>query len=207
MNIIDTIKEIDFTILDALQKIHSDVLDVIMRIITTSGNNGYIWIAICIAMLCFKKTRKIGIYTGIVLIIEVILNDGLIKTIIARERPFLQNTGIDTIIKQPSGYSFPSGHSASSFAAATSIFMQNKKIGRPAYVLAALIAFSRLYFYVHFPSDVLTGCLFGTLIGFCVCKLLDKIVKNHNERKKLDGSDISENDKIENSNDSETQES
>lgn len=173
----EAITNIDFSILDALQKIHNSVLDFIMRIITTSGDNGYIWIAACIVLLCIPKTRKIGIYTALTLIAEVILNDGIVKGIVARERPFIQNSGIDTIIRQPSGYSFPSGHSASSFAAATAIFKHNKKLGIPAYILAALIAFSRCYFYVHFPSDVIIGSLFGIAIGICMNKLLNFIAE------------------------------
>ena len=96
----------------------------------------------------------------------------------------MQRTGIDTIIKQPSGYSFPSGHSASSFACATAIFMKNKRMGIFAYVLAALIAFSRLYFYVHFPTDVLTGSVLGVLVGIAVNKLLVFIEKKLAEKNK-----------------------
>lgn len=173
----EAIHNIDFGILDFLQTLHNEVLNAIMSIFTHAGDNGYVWIAFCIILLCIPKTRKIGIYLAITLIVEVILNDGIIKSIIARERPFLQRTGIETIIKQPSGYSFPSGHSASSFAAATAIFLHNKRLGIGAYVLAACIAFSRLYFYVHFPTDVLFGSLLGVLIGFLVNKLLKFIEK------------------------------
>lgn len=173
----EAIHNIDFGILDFLQTLHNDVLDFIMSVFTHAGDNGYVWIGICILLLCIPKTRKIGIYLAITLIVEVVLNDGIIKGIIARERPFLQRTGIETIIKQPSGYSFPSGHSASSFAAATAIFLHNKRLGIGAYVLAAFIAFSRLYFYVHFPTDVICGSLFGILIGFTVNKLLKFIEK------------------------------
>ena len=147
----EAITNIDFAVLDFLQKLHSKVLDFIMQAVTLSGDNGYIWIALCIVLLCIPKTRRIGVFTAVTLITEVILNDGIIKGIIARERPFIQNSAIDTIIRQPSGYSFPSGHSASSFAAATAVYMHNKKLGIPAYIMAALIAFSRLYFLCSLP--------------------------------------------------------
>ncbi|GAB5081517.1 phosphatase PAP2 family protein [Hominimerdicola sp. 21CYCFAH17_S] len=182
----EAITNIDFAVLDFLQKLHSKVLDFIMQAVTLSGDNGYIWIALCIVLLCIPKTRRIGVFTAVTLITEVILNDGIIKGIIARERPFIQNSAIDTIIRQPSGYSFPSGHSASSFAAATAVYMHNKKLGIPAYILAALIAFSRLYFYVHFPSDVIIGSLLGVLIGIGVNKLLNYILKRLEERKLAD---------------------
>ncbi|WP_124101233.1 phosphatase PAP2 family protein [Ruminococcus sp. Marseille-P6503] len=185
---LEAVTNADFAVLDLIQKLHSKALDFIMQAITVSGDNGYIWIAVCIVLICIPKTRKIGIFTAVTLIVEVILNDGIVKGIIARERPFIQNSAIDTIIRQPSGYSFPSGHSASSFAAATAIFMHNKRLGIPAYVLAALIAFSRLYFYVHFPSDVIIGSLFGMLIGFCVNKLLKLILEKIKNRKDSDKS-------------------
>lgn len=178
----EVITNIDFAVLDFIQKLHNKVLDFIMQAVTLSGDNGYIWIALCIVLLCIPKTRKIGVFTAVTLITEVILNDGIIKGIIARERPFIQNSAIDTIIRQPSGYSFPSGHSASSFAAAAAVYMHNKKLGIPAFIMAALIAFSRLYFYVHFPSDVIIGSLFGVLIGIGVNKLLNYILKRLEER-------------------------
>ncbi len=181
---IDFIHQIDFGILDFLQTLHNSVFDFIMQVFTCLGDNGYVWIGLCIVLLCIPKTRKIGIYLGITLALEFILNDLVLKSIVRRQRPFLQRTGIDTIIKQPSGYSFPSGHSASSFACATAIFMKNKRMGIFAYVLAALIAFSRLYFYVHFPTDVLTGSVLGVLVGIAVNKLLVFIEKKLAEKNK-----------------------
>lgn len=179
----EIIHSIDFGILDFLQTIHNDVLDFIMKFFTYAGDRGYIWISLCIILLCIPKTRKIGVYLAITLLVEVILNDGIVKGIVARERPFLQRTGIDTIIKQPSGYSFPSGHSASSFAAATAIFLKNKKLGLGALIVAFCIAFSRLYFYVHFPTDVICGSLFGVLIALVISKLGGLVEKKIAERK------------------------
>lgn len=182
----EAITEIDFAILDALQKIHNTVLNFIMQMFTACGDNGYIWIALCILLLCIPKTRKIGFYAALTLIVEFILNDVVIKDIIARERPFIQHSGIDTIIKQPSGYSFPSGHSASSFATATAVFLHNKKIGIPCLIAAAFIAFSRLYFYVHFPSDVIIGSLLGICIAVVIHKLLDYIISKKAVNKDAD---------------------
>lgn len=180
---IDFIHGIDFGVLDFLQTLHNSVLDFIMQVFTSLGDNGYIWIGLCIVLLCIPKTRKMGIYLAVTLALEFILNDLIIKGIIRRQRPFLQRTGIDTVIKQPSGYSFPSGHSASSFACATAIFMHNKKMGIAAYIVAAVIAFSRLYFYVHFPTDVLTGTALGILLGIGINKLLGVIEKKIKEKK------------------------
>lgn len=75
----EAITNIDFAVLDFLQKLHSKVLDFIMQAVTLSGDNGYIWIALCIVLLCIPKTRRIGVFTAVTLITEVILNDGIIK--------------------------------------------------------------------------------------------------------------------------------
>ena len=174
---IDIIYDIDFAILNFIQTLHNDVLDFIMAAITHAGDNGYIWIAVVLILLIIPKTRKIGLYLAVTLAVEAILNDKIIKSIVGRLRPFIQNPGVDTIIKAPGGYSFPSGHTASSFASATAIYLHNKKLGIIAYILASLIAFSRLYFYVHFPTDVIAGTMVGVFVGIGINKLLGFIEK------------------------------
>ena len=115
----DIIYEIDFAILDALQKIHSGVLNVIMAFFSFIANGGAVWIAAAALLLLFKKYRTAGVAVFLSLIIELVLNEKIIKPLVARPRPFTLNPEIDTIISQPSSYSFPSGHTCSSFAAAT----------------------------------------------------------------------------------------
>lgn len=171
----EAITQFDFSVLDAIAKLHSSVLNIIMKFFTTLGDNGYLWIGLCIVLICIPKTRKIGIFAAITLAVEFILNDLVIKNIVARERPFIQHSDIKLLISPPHGYSFPSGHSASSFATAFAVFLRNKKIGIPCLVAAALIAFSRLYFYVHFPTDVLAGILFGTAIAVIIYFVEKKI--------------------------------
>ena len=78
----------------------------------------------------------------------------------------------------PKDYSFPSGHTQASFAAATALFTGNKKAGICAYVLAALIAFSRLYLYVHFPTDVLAGVVIGICCGLLSAYVFDCVKRN-----------------------------
>ena len=105
-----------------------------------------------------------------------IITSGVIEPLVGRLRPF-QIKDIVPYIAPPGGYSFPSGHTSSSFTAATAIFLCHRREGAIAYVLAALIAFSRLYFYVHFPTDVLTGALLGILCAFAVNKFTSKHLK------------------------------
>ncbi len=84
-------------------------------------------------------------------------------------------TLLQLLIKAPTDFAFPSGHTQASFAAATSICMWKKKFGIPALILATLIAFSRMYLYVHYPTDILGGILFGVgyaLLGLAICNKL-----------------------------------
>jgi undecaprenyl-diphosphatase len=73
---------------------------------------------------------------------------------------------IPLLIEAPTDYSFPSGHTIASFEAATVLLIRHKKWGIMAMVLAVLIAFSRLYLYVHYPTDVLSSIVLGIGIAF-----------------------------------------
>ena len=175
--------EFDFSILYWIQDhIVCDWLTPIMKAITTLGNGGIVWIVLCVVLLCFKKTRWIGVTAAISLALVGILNNEIIKPIVARPRPFVQEE-IALLINAPGGWSFPSGHTASSFAPATAVFLKNKKIGIPALILAALMGFTRLYFTVHFPSDVFVGMLEGILIAVVVTVAVDKLREKYAQKK------------------------
>lgn len=161
-----TITDIDFKILDFIQKHFScRFLDFLMPKITFLGNEGLIWILTAVVMLFLAKYRKTGIMVGLGLLEGVIIGNVLLKNLIARERPCWINDTVTMLISIPRDYSFPSGHTLSSFIAATIIMHHDKRMGIAAYVLASMIAFSRLYLYVHFPSDVFAGVLIGIIIG------------------------------------------
>lgn len=168
---------IDFSILFWIQEhIVNEGLTPIMKFFTTIGNGGMIWIILCIILLLFKKTRRIGLVAAVSLLLVAILNNEIIKAIVQRPRPFTY-TDIELLIAAPGGYSFPSGHTSSSFAVATAIFLKDKKLGTAALLCAALIGFSRMYFFVHFPSDVLTGMIEGILMAVLVSCLFDYALK------------------------------
>ena len=192
MNFIETLYSIDFAILDFIQNtIKCVFLDYLMTFFSSIGNAGIIWIITALIMMCFKKTRATGAMMACALLLGVLIGEVGIKNIVARERPFVVNTDIVLNIAQPSGYSFPSGHTCSSFAAATTLFMNNKKIGIGAYIIASLIAFSRLYNYVHFPSDILCGIILGITVAIITVSIfrktgLDtKLSGNHKCKKEL----------------------
>ena len=138
----------DFGILYAIQNIRSPLLDKVIVLITSiPGDLGQMWVAIGVLLLLFKKTRK----CGLVLIISYLLVYGIgqyvLKDLIARPRPCHIDQTIELLISRPSSYSCPSTHSAWAFAAATSVFLYNKKFGVLIYMFSTLVAFSRMYLY------------------------------------------------------------
>ena len=157
----------DMVILDLIQSnIRTGFMDAIMPFITQLGDAGLIWIILSIGLIIPKKTRKIGFVMIIALILNGIICNIIIKPMLARIRPFDVNTAIKLLINKPRDFSFPSGHTSASFTAASVLFFRKSKLFVPSLVLAFLISFSRLYLYVHYPSDVLAGLVLGILCGY-----------------------------------------
>lgn len=151
-----------------LQTAHRDWLTPVMIFITELGNAGFIWILTGVILLIPEKTRKCGAVMLAALAFSFLTGNLIIKNLVGRERPFIRNGAVPLLIPAPSGFSFPSGHTLSSFTAATVLFLFHKGAGTGAYILAALIAFSRMYLFVHFPTDILAGILLGVLDGALV---------------------------------------
>lgn len=163
---LELITQIDFSILDFIQEnLRSEFMDKFMVFLSLIGEGGIVWFAIALPMLFFKKSRVCGVVMILSMGITLLLGEFFLKNLIGRVRPCNINTEIEMLVHRPSSFSFPSGHTSSSFASATTIFQCNKKYGAIALVLAFLIGFSRLYNYVHFPTDVLAGMLFGILVS------------------------------------------
>lgn len=183
----------EIQILHWFETLHNPITNPIFYVITTLGNAGWFWIVLAVLMLTVlpKKYKKAGLTMAIALILSLIFCNGIMKHLWARPRALWvvgQNFVVGNEFENLYGifnsihdYSFPSGHSSASFAAAVSIFMWRKKEGSAALVLAALIAFSRLYFTVHYPTDVLVGTITGALYGvaayFIVKALMNKVPK------------------------------
>lgn len=175
----------ELNLLQGLQKLHNPLLNKIMIFITGLGDRGMIWIIIAIIMLFTKKYRKTGIIVALSLLFSIITGNVILKNLVARARPSFLFTNYDVLIKAPLSYAFPSGHTQSSFAAAFSIFLVNQKEGIAAMLLAFAIAFSRLYLFVHWPTDVLGGMVFG-LICAAISYIAVNVIKNTLFKKKSD---------------------
>ena len=174
----EAIQNFDFSLLNTIQEIFKcGFLDGLIPILTHLGH-GVIWSVFAVIFLFTKKYRFNGLAIISALLITVVISEFIIKPLFMRERPYLSNPEILLLIPEPSGTSFPSSHTSTSFAAAIQFFGINKKAGICAVILAALIGFTRLYLYVHFPTDVLTGALLGTIIGIIVIITGNKIRKN-----------------------------
>ena len=160
------------------ESVRNPILDNIMIFITSLGNGGMIWIAATILLLIPKKTRKAGVMSAVALLGSLIINNNIVKNIVQRPRPFVTFADLQIIIPTPSEFSFPSGHTSSSFAAAA-VFYRHlpKKLGIPSVILAGLIGFSRLYVGVHYPTDVIAGVLMGILLSYLAEYLVNLFAK------------------------------
>ena len=126
-------------------------------------------------LLLLRKHRWTGMSLSFALILDLICCNIVLKPLVGRIRPFLVNTAVELLTAPPADASFPSGHTAASFAAVFALRASGSPLWKPALVLAAGIAFSRLYLYVHWPTDVLGGILVGAAAGWAGARLADAL--------------------------------
>lgn len=170
------------------QNLHCNFLDAVMPPITHLADAGLFWIALAVIFLFFPKYRKAGLAMGAALLMGVLVCNVTLKPLIARIRPYdyqLEYFGkqISLLIATPHDYSFPSGHTLASFEASVALLLYNRKLGIPALLLAAFIAFSRMYLYVHYPTDVLFSVLLGIAFAFLGRYLVEKGYSKWNARR------------------------
>lgn len=162
---------------------HSRFLDVLMPLISSVGNLAAIWIIIALIFIVAKKYRMQGFMIIGAISLCGIIGNLLIKPFVARIRPYVFSTTVYLLIPRLKDYSFPSGHAMAAFAAATVIYYSNRRLGAIAMILASLIAFSRLYLYVHYPSDVIAGMLIGILVAFVTIKTFNILIAKQKNTK------------------------
>ena len=174
----------EFAFLDWLYQFRNPVMNAISIFFDYAGAHGEIWIAFTLLLLLFRRTRKAGFAMAVALVLYMATGHFFLKPLFARPRPCDLNTSITMLVARPHGHSFPSGHTASGVAAAYALWLQNRKLGAPALVLAAFIAFTRLYLYVHFPTDVLGGAVLGIVLG-AAASAIANYVANHKEKQRI----------------------
>ena len=172
------VQQLDFAILDWIQAhLCCAFLNALMPKVTLLAEYGIVLILLGMALLCIKKYRVCGAALLGGLAGGLLIGNGIIKHLVARPRPCRINTDIPLLIAMPEDYSFPSGHTLHCFIAATVLLHYDKRLGVPALILAILVAFSRLYLYVHFPTDILAGAVLGIGIGMLAVCITEKIRK------------------------------
>ena len=170
----------------------SSFVNQLFRIITYLGEKGIVWIALGLLLLCFKKTRKGGVLLLASLAIGVVINNFVIKPLVNRPRPFAEDAALADFItsiglKLPTDASFPSGHTQAAINSAMFLTLQFKGKGAWVWVPATLIAISRIFLCVHYPTDVLVGAVIGIVVALFVWwlgqKILNKIIVSWQNRK------------------------
>jgi len=175
LNIGKRIDNFDNYILFIIKKyVHNRYLDIIMPVVTFTGNLGIVWFIIAIALVVDKPYRVIGNSIILTLIIGTIVGEGIVKHIVRRVRPCNKQDNISFLSLKPISYSFPSGHTLSSFAAAEMLSMYFTQYRLLFMSMAFLIALSRLYLYVHYPTDVIAGFIIGVLCSKIIFIMLQE---------------------------------
>ena len=179
----------ELAVLDWIQQnMRCEALDVFMAAFTQINDHGELWIIMAVLLLFIKKHRQAGLSAGAGLLIDLAVCNWTLKPLIGRVRPFVVNTAVQLLVEPPASASFPSGHTASSFAAAGALWAAGHPLWKPTAAVAALMAFSRMYLYVHWPTDILGGIAVGWLCGAAGAKIvavLWKKVQNRSGGKQL----------------------
>ena len=169
------IQDIDFAVLDWIQQhMRCGWMDWLMPKVTLLGKGAALWVCITLALLAIRRHRRVGMRMALGLVLAAVIGLLLMKNLVARPRPCWLSPDVGLLVKVPWDYSFPSGHTLMGFVCATVIALHHRRAGICAFVVAAIIAFTRLYLYVHFPTDVLAGAVLGVVLGIAACKLADR---------------------------------
>lgn len=185
----------DYAILSAIHAFAlaaGDVMTFLMRAITMLADHGYGMIALGLVLFAFKRTRKLGLATLFGIAVGALITNVTLKPLVFRARPYTHEEyrvmweAVLGLVE--SERSFPSGHTTSAMAAMMGLFLASKHKKRlwPVLIFPVLMGFTRLYFVVHYPTDVLGGLIAGTLGGlggFALVYLLYRFLEKHKENK------------------------
>ena len=184
--IYDAVTRWDLDVLLFIQdQLRMDMLTPFWKAITFLANGGWFWVLLSVILVLNKKSRRTGFMAMLSMAVGYLIVNLVLKNAVARIRPYEVEPALTLLVNKAHDFSFPSGHACVSFSCATSLFRSDKKmLGVPALILASLIAFSRLYVGIHYPTDVIFGILFGVLSSLIAWGLFAFIEKKMNERKR-----------------------
>lgn len=172
----------ELAILDWIQlHLRCGFLDAVLPVISWTCNHGELWIVLAALLLLTKRRRRYGAAVACALVLDLVSCNIILKPLVGRIRPFAVNPAVELLAAPPLDASFPSGHTAASFAAVFALKAAGSPLWKPALALAVVIAFSRLYLYVHWPSDVLGGALLGAAVGWAGARLVERAAKRSAE--------------------------
>ena len=169
---------VELAVLDWIQAhLRCGFLDAVLPVISRTCDHGELWIILAVVLLLIRSQRKYGAAMACGLVLDLVSCNLLLKPLVGRIRPFAVNTAVELLTKAPLDASFPSGHTAASFAAVFALKTAGSPLWKPALAVAVVMAFSRLYLYVHWPSDVLAGALLGAAVGWAGAKIVEKVLE------------------------------
>ena len=179
--------EFEIKILDFIQQTAGcKALDFLMPIVSVFGDYGIVCIALSLVLIIIPKTRKMGLQSGLALLIGLIVCNIILKPLVFRPRPYFVNTDFVPIVEQLKDGSFPSGHALALFETSTVFMIRDKRFGIPSIIVAFAVAFSRLYLYMHYPSDVLAGTVIGIGIGFLSVWIVNKFCEKYGKKFRIE---------------------
>lgn len=168
------LESLEFSILYFFQELHNPLLDKVVPAFTSLGNSGWFFMTLGLLLFCFKRTRKAGVSILLSLAVGFLLGNVVLKNLIMRDRPCWIDKAVPLLIAIPGDFSFPSGHTLAAFETAVSLYFMDRRWGVIMLVFAVLMGLSRLYLFVHFPTDVLSGMALGIFIAWFVHRMIEK---------------------------------
>ena len=168
----------ELAVLDGLQALRCGFLDWLMPFVSGLSNHGEVWILFAAALLLIRRQRKYGLSAACALTLDLAACNMVLKPLVGRVRPFVFRPDLPLLVPPPGDASFPSGHTAAAFAVVFALRTAGSPLWRPALALAAVTAFSRMYLYVHWPTDILGGVLLGAAVGWAGAKIAGAVLKN-----------------------------